>query len=99
MGSLEPGAAASLAGLSGHQAVRDLAGPGRHSCRPRRPQARALHARPDRRALQPNLKTVFDRLRAAGKPAKLALTAVMRKLLLIANALLRDGRLWTPDAP
>ncbi|MBP6770343.1 MAG: IS110 family transposase, partial [Reyranella sp.] len=35
----------------------------------------------------------------AGKPAKLAITAVMRKLLLLANALIRDGRKWTETAP
>ncbi|MGH6851441.1 MAG: IS110 family transposase, partial [Methylocella sp.] len=32
----------------------------------------------------------------AGKPAKIALTAIMRKLLLLANALLRDRRPWSP---
>ncbi len=31
---------------------------------------------------------------AIHKPPKLALTAVMRKLILLANALLRDGRTW-----
>jgi transposase len=36
-------------------------------------------------------------LRAAGKPAKVAIVAIMRKLLIIANALLRDQRMWTPD--
>jgi transposase len=40
----------------------------------------------------PNLKDVFKRLTAAGKPAKIAITAVMRKLLVLANALLRDHR-------
>ncbi|TPE47467.1 IS110 family transposase, partial [Amaricoccus solimangrovi] len=44
----------------------------------------------------PNLKAVHDRLLAAGKPAKVAITAVMRKLLIVANALLRDQRIWTP---
>ncbi|HEY6982586.1 MAG TPA: IS110 family transposase, partial [Reyranella sp.] len=34
------------------------------------------------------------RLRRAGKPAKLALTACMRKLLTILNAVLRDQRPW-----
>jgi transposase len=47
----------------------------------------------------PDLKAVFDRLVAAGKAPKLALTAVMRKLLLLANALLRDDREWSPEAP
>ena len=36
--------------------------------------------------------------KARGKPGKLALAAVMRKLVLLANALLRDGRKWT-DRP
>ncbi|MFM9851572.1 MAG: IS110 family transposase, partial [Sphingomonadaceae bacterium] len=30
----------------------------------------------------------------AGKPAKVAITAIMRKLVIMANALLRDNRLW-----
>lgn len=32
----------------------------------------------------------YQRLRAAGKPAKLALIAIARKLLIVANAILRD---------
>ena len=31
-----------------------------------------------------------------GKPKKVALTAIMRKLLELANALVKDGRKWTP---
>ena len=38
----------------------------------------------------------YRELTARGKPAKAALVAVMRKLLLLANALLRQNRLWTP---
>jgi transposase len=44
----------------------------------------------------PDMRTSYDRLRAAGKPAKLALTAVMRNLLVLANALLKANRTWTP---
>jgi transposase len=47
----------------------------------------------------PDLKAVYDRLRAKGKPAKLALVAVMRKLIILANALIRDDRTWTPAKP
>ncbi len=36
----------------------------------------------------------FQRLTAAGKPAKVAITACMRKLLTIINALVRDDLLW-----
>lgn len=42
----------------------------------------------------PVLREFYQRLRAAGKPAKLALTAVARKLLVLLNAMLRDGRRW-----
>jgi len=44
----------------------------------------------------PDLKAFYERLRAAGKPAKLALTAVMRKLVLLANTLIREDRHWMP---
>ena len=40
------------------------------------------------------LKSFYQRLLAAGKPKKLALTAVMRKLLTILNAILRDRAPW-----
>jgi transposase len=39
----------------------------------------------------PRFKTFYRRLRDAGKPAKLALIAVARKLLVTANAILRDN--------
>jgi transposase len=42
----------------------------------------------------PPLKAFYRRLRDAGKPAGLALVAVMRKLLTILNAMLRDDRPW-----
>lgn len=42
----------------------------------------------------PLIAPFYARLRAAGKPAKLALTACMRKLLVILNAMLRDNRPW-----
>jgi transposase len=37
-----------------------------------------------------HFRTVYQRLRAAGKPAKVALIAIARKLLVTANAVLRD---------
>ena len=45
------------------------------------------------------LQAEYEQLITAGKPAKLALTAAMRKLLVLANALLRDGRTWAPESP
>lgn len=42
----------------------------------------------------PVIATYYRRLLAAGKSAKQALTACMRKLLVILNAMLRDNRPW-----
>lgn len=44
----------------------------------------------------PVLKHFYDRLRRAGKPFKVALTATMRKLLTILNAMLKQQRPWCP---
>jgi len=42
----------------------------------------------------PAIKIFYQRLTAAGKCHKVAITACMRKLLIIANAMLRDQTLW-----
>lgn len=47
----------------------------------------------------PVLKRFYQRLRAAGKPAKVALVACMRKLLTILNAMVRSNTPWRLDAP
>jgi len=44
----------------------------------------------------PVLIAFYQRLRAAGKAPKLALTACMRKLLTILNAMLKHHRRWAP---
>lgn len=46
----------------------------------------------------PVIKAFYQRLRAAGKPAKVALTAGMRKLLTILNAILKTKTPWQPPA-
>jgi transposase len=43
------------------------------------------------------LRAFFQRLKAAGKPHKVALVAVARKLLTILNAMLRDRSAWNPQ--
>jgi transposase len=45
----------------------------------------------------PLLKPLYDRLCARGKPTKVAMVACMRKLLTIANAMVRDGTVWSPQ--
>jgi transposase len=47
----------------------------------------------------PDLKAVYQRLCNAGKPPKVALTALMRKLVVLANTLLTQNRPWEPDQP
>lgn len=45
----------------------------------------------------PLIRTFYQRLVAAGKPKKVALTACMRKLLTFLNAIVRDARPWQPN--
>ncbi len=46
----------------------------------------------------PILKEFYQRLRKAGKKAKVALTACMRKLLTILNAIIRTSSPWKPPS-
>jgi transposase len=47
------------------------------------------------RRFNPVIAAIYERLTQAGKPAKVALIACMRKLLIILNAMKRDKRVWT----
>ncbi|MYC31124.1 MAG: IS110 family transposase [Chloroflexi bacterium] len=46
----------------------------------------------------PVIHSFYQRLLAAGKPRKLALTACMRKLLTILNSMGKSGQPWNPHA-
>lgn len=46
----------------------------------------------------PDLKEKYQRMIKAGKPPKVALTALMRKLIELANVLVQENRIWTPKA-
>jgi transposase len=95
LGALEPGQAASLAGLapvarqSGRWTGRAFIRGGRANVR----QAIYMPALVATR-FNPDMKAKYKQLINAGKPAKVALTAVMRKLILLANALLKANRSW-----
>jgi transposase len=97
LGAIEHKGAASLAGLapmardSGHHRGKRFIRGGRA------PRRQALYM-PALVAVRFNaaMKAKYEALLAAGKPPKVALTAIMRKLLILANALLRDRRTWTP---
>ncbi len=47
----------------------------------------------------PVIRDFYQRLRLAGKPAKVALTACMRKLLVILNAMLKNRTHWNQQLP
>ena len=46
------------------------------------------------RGANPAIAGFYERLRQAGKPSKLALTACMRKLVVTLNAMLRTDTAW-----
>lgn len=48
---------------------------------------------------EPTIKAFYQRLLAAGKPKKLALTACMHKLLTIINAVIKSGKPWQAGYP
>lgn len=97
LGTLDQRAAASLAGLapmtrqSGQWRGKSLIAGGRALVRQALYMPALVAAR-----FNPDLTSFYNRLTAAGKPPKVAITAVMRKLNILANALLTDGRIWTP---
>lgn len=41
----------------------------------------------------------YQQLATAGKAKKVAITAVMRRIKVLANTLLREGRDWQPQRP
>jgi transposase len=97
LGSLDHRQAASLAGLA--PVARDSGRwKGKRSIRGGRATLRQALYMPALVATRfnPDLKCKYKAFVAAGKPAKVAITAIMRKLLLLANALIRDGRTWSP---
>jgi transposase len=47
----------------------------------------------------PTQRARYQRLREAGKPAKLALTACMRSLLVLLNAMMKTGQHWAAPSP
>lgn len=94
LGTLNRGQAAALAGLaphprdSGQWHGRRTIGGGRPQVRRALYMAALVAARCNQQ-----LKAFYQRLRLAGKPAKVALTAVMRKLVVLMNHLLKNPSL------
>ena len=99
LGDIDGKQAAALAGLapyvrqSGSQVQRSCVRRGRHTVRHALYMAAVVASGHNK-----DIKAFYQKLIKAGKPAKVALTACMRKLILMANALLRDQRLWGTGA-
>ncbi len=99
LGALDRKAVASLAGLAPHanqSGTRDqrahIQG-GRPCVRAAMFMAALTGARSDK-----GLKREYLAMRAAGKPAKVALIAIARTLIVAANAMLHTNTPWTPPS-
>ncbi len=92
--------AASLAGVApfandsgGRRGKRSIRG-GRE-----RPRRKLFMAATGAAQHNPEMRRVYEAMRARGKPKMVSLVAVMRRLVVLANTLLREDRLWTPAPP
>ena len=98
LGTLNGKQIAALAGLapfnrdSGHQRGARCVWGGRSAVRSALYMATLCATR-----YNPVIKAFYRRLRNAGKPAKVALVACMRKLLTILNAMLANHTPWQQD--
>ncbi len=93
LGALDRKAAASLAGLAPHP---DQSGrlPGRNAIAGGRPCLRSLSHMAGMVAARcnPRFKAPYKAMRDAGKPAKVAIIATGRRLVTLANALVREDK-------
>ncbi len=71
-----------------------MAGQGVHPRRPRSVRRAVYLPAVVATRFNPDMKAKYEQLISIGKCKKLAITAVMRKLIVMANALLRDQRKW-----
>ena len=99
LGQLDRAAIAALAGLapfddqSGTRVGKAQIGGGRACVRAALYMAAITAARCD-----PGFKAQYQAMRKAGKPAKVALVAIARKLLVALNAMLKEDRFWRANA-
>lgn len=95
LGTLENKQAASLAGLA---PITRQSGQwnGKAHIHAGRANVRQSLYMPDLVAARfnPDIKAKYTQLISIGKPPKVAITAIMRKLIVTVNALLKDNRLW-----
>lgn len=95
LGTLSKAEAAALTGLAPYNRDSGFSNAPRH-IHAGRAQVRRCLFMAATVAIQHNpvLKAHFDNLRQRGKPHKVALVAVMRKMIVILNAILKEGKPW-----
>ena len=83
-----------------------MAGQGADQWRPVLDQAGNLYARVGCHPVQlvairfnGDLQVTYQQLLKSGKAKKIAITAVMRRMIVLANTLLREGRDWQLERP
>ena len=100
IGQLEAPQAASLAGLA--PVARESGNwTGKRSIQGGRANLRQAIYMPALVATRfnPDFKAKYEAMIKAGKPAKVAIVTIMRKIIVLANALLRQGRKWKIKTP
>ena len=98
LGTLDGGKISALVGLAPFADDSGKRRGGRHARGGRAAVRRVLYlAALSAVRRNPALKAFRDRLSARGKKPKVILAAVARKLLVIANAVIRTGLPWRPD--
>jgi transposase len=98
LGTLDRRAAASLSGLAPHPS-QSGSGPARNEIAGGRPCVRTAVYMAALSAIRcdPRFKAEYQAMREAGKPAKVAIIAIARKLIVLANALLKNDVLYDPE--
>ena len=100
LGSINRRQAAALIGVAPYDRDSGQSSGGRH-IRGGREHPRNLLYMAATAAIRfnPQMQAFYERLAGKGKQHRVALVAVMRKLVVLLGTLLREDRLWTPEAP
>ena len=99
LGSIGNRQAASLLGVAPFDKDSGKSRGARHIAGGRRRPRNGMYMAATSAAVHnPDMKVISDRLKGVGKKHKVVIVAIMRKLVILANVLLRDGRHWTPEA-
>ena len=99
LGSIGNRQAASLLGVAPFDKDSGKSRGARHIAGGRRRPRNGMYMAATSAAVHnPDMKVISDRLKGVGKKHKVVIVAIMRKLVILANVLLRAGRHWTPEA-